>query len=390
MMTTPFLDRSFSSISAGLILIIPLLGSPLAKWSSPSYYWVFLILLELLFYFAGFSNTEIGYIYYVVKFYACYFLYALVEKSLDVVHKKTLLYVALLSTSVTLVNNIILRDLLGDTYYAVQDDPALANYNIAETYYVTGVMFLSSAVFYLLQFRKQLSLPSRFVLVLVFVLSLYFLFAVAARMTVIILLSAMLFLIWLFAKPRTNKLKIIVFLIIATLLVLQITGALIPLIKWLVSLLGNEGIDARLESILFVLQGEGEVEESGTSLSGRYLLTMNSIGTWLTEGFFFGVGDLRLDENKIGNHSYLFDSLARFGLFYVIICFAFFYKYYKSLCKAATNQREKRIVIIVLVFFLLRNIIGASFYAPVGVALFIIYPIVLELSHIKEIKKKWL
>ena len=389
MMTTPFLDRSFSSISAGLILIIPLLAFPLAKWSSPSYLWVFLILIELLYFFAGVSNTEIGYIYYVVKFYACYFLYALVEKNLDVVHKKTLLYVALLSTSITLVNNILLRDLLGDTYYTVQDDPALANYNIAETYYVTGVMFLSSAVFYLLQFRKQLRLPGRVVLVSVFVLSLYFLFAVAARMTVIILLSAMLFLIWLFAKPRAKKLKII-FLIIATILLLQITGALVPLIKWLVSLLGNEGIDARLESIFFVLQGEGEVEESGTSLSGRYLLTMNSIGTWLTEGFFFGVGDLRLDENKIGNHSYLFDSLARFGLFYVAICFAFFYKFYKSLCKAATNQREKRIVIIVLVFFLLRNIIGASFYAPVGVALFIIYPIVLEFSHIKEIKKKWL
>jgi len=379
----PFLYRSLSMVSLAIIVAIVLLNfNSLLK--KPYIYMLLLSVIlttwELLLLFIGISNTEYGYIFYSFRFFTSSLVLFPIIPKLTNLDKKMLLISWFLSFSFTIMHNFYLYLTMGDAYYNFQTDASLANYNIADTYYGIAVVLCLFISLIVLLNRKKYSFLLNIIMVFTMILSILFII-IANRLTTIIISVIGFILIIIYNRARGKHVKYITIFVLTVLAFLVFTDVGADILEKMLSFDFSDRIKDRIESIIFALR-TGDFVNSKSSLSGRFIYTINSWNTWTNSfsSILFGVGDQRDNLELIGNHSYFIDTLARFGIFYMLLLITFLYLCHKELIRNVNNDSLKAQCGIILFIFIFRNFIGNSIYVVVGMVLYVVIPLILSMK----------
>lgn len=379
----PVLYRSLSFASLFIVLSIIALNFHLIFRRPYSYLFIIsfaLCICELFLFAVGISKTQIGYIFYIFRFFTCGLVLFPSSNLLNLSEKKLIFWCWFLSYSFTILHNVYLRFSMGEAYFNFQEDASLVGYNIADTYYGTAALICLCVSLMVILNKNNYHRFLRTKMYVVFVLSVVFII-VSLRMTTIALAVLSSLLIILFNKMRKKGIVFLACLLVVFSAVFLFTGLGATFLELLMDLNISDRIKDRLESIVFVLR-TGDFINAKSSLSGRYVLTINSWNTWTSSVWtiLFGIGDQRENLDLIGNHSYFIDTLARFGIFYFILVIAFIVICHKCTLTRIRSVTLRTQCLVVLLSFLLRNVIGNSMYVVVGMSLYVVLPLILSMS----------
>lgn len=207
--------------------------------------------------------------------------------------------------------------------------------------------------------------------------AIYMNFAVMQRGTNVIFTILMFLLIFIYRKKQHKRVRAVLFTILAALLLLYTTGAYVAVMDFLVDVSPSERVADRFRAINILLQ-TGDYVEAGSSLKSRTELTLTSLNTFQRDGssVLFGIGDTR-NEDIIGCHSEIIDSLPRYGLFgfiFLVLALLSQLKFFSRMLPKGEPLRAQ--VLIVYLIFILRNIIGNTLSPSVNILLFLLLPII--------------
>lgn len=212
-------------------------------------------------------------------------------------------------------------------------------------------------------------------------------FNILQRGTNIIFTVIMVILLLYFNYSKSEKIAKRAILLIVAISIFIYSGALITLLEWLIEFFPSERVADRFRSILIFLQ-TGDTYEAGTSLLTRTELAEQSLDVFSSsfQNVLVGIGDHRNLSSKIGNHSEIIDSLARYGLIGFSLIVQSFYNQYRFLSQLFREGGNLRyMVIVVYMMYLLRNINGNTMTTPVAILLFLYLPSIIY--FIKNQKK---
>lgn len=205
----------------------------------------------------------------------------------------------------------------------------------------------------------------------------YMNFAVMQRGTNVIFTVLMFLLIFIYRKKQHKRIRAVLFTIFVAILFLYTTGIYIGALDYIADISPSERLADRVRAINILLQ-TGDYVEAGSSIKTRSELTITSLNTFQSSGFgiLFGIGDTR-NEDVIGCHSEIIDTLPRYGLFgllFLAIALLSQLKFFSKMLPKGEPLKSQ--VLIVFLIFILRNIIGNTLLPSVNVLLFLFLPIV--------------
>ena len=251
----------------------------------------------------------------------------------------------------------------------------------AGTWY--GSMFmLLSGISLIAVLRMKAWLP-RIASFLILLLTLYLNIAILQRGTNVIFTVAELFLVILFNVKNKTLIGIGSVAIIVALIVFVSSDLLIDLFDWLASVSSSQRLASRFQQISMALTYES-IESGGGSFEARYELIMISWNTFTSSigHFIFGAGEHWMTNNIIGHHSFIVDTLARYGIIGGALLFVYYKKQYQIMFSIITKKTEWALFMqctVVFLFYLLRNFYGNVSAATVVVIMLIYFPLVLNL-----------
>ena len=199
--------------------------------------------------------------------------------------------------------------------------------------------------------------------------------------SITLLLTLIMFsLIIIYNSKNRWKSAIIIILIIVLLLYIYFSGGYVTIFSMIGEISGSNRIQQRMNWLITVLRNK-DFSSMGGSISGRYNLIELSFNTWLASfnNFLFGVGDHRIRNNLIGNHSDIIDTFARFGMFGGSLMIFILIRQFKFI--KALKQRKsiiKTYCIIMYIIYILRMFIGQVYHPAVALQMFIFVPLVFE------------
>ena len=207
--------------------------------------------------------------------------------------------------------------------------------------------------------------------------AIYMNFVVMQRGTNVIFTVLMFLLIFIYRKKQHKRTRAVLFAIFVSLLLLYTTGAYTGVMDFLAEVSPSERVADRFRAINILLQ-TGDYVEAGSSIKTRSELTITSLNTFQNNGtsILLGIGDTR-NEDIIGCHSEIIDTLPRYGLFgFLFLAYALLgeLKFFSRMLPQGEPLRSQ--VLIVFLIFILRNIIGNTLLPSVIVLLFLFLPIV--------------
>ena len=256
--------------------------------------------------------------------------------------------------------------------------------NAVNTQYATSVMLMSGTMlicFFRAKRHRILWLSLFFVLFLFNLL--------VTQRSIALLLSILLYaLITVFHYRNSLFRNILIILGGIVLIVVIINYAVV--IDYLIRHISSDRIVQRLYQIRNAMDAQ-DIQEAGGSLTARYNLIMVSIRSWLSSvsSFFFGIGDHRINNLRIGNHSNFFDSLGQYGIFGALILFYSVFKTLKNTVAGLHLQRRStlyRQVLSLMLIVVARSLIGAILVGSISIQLFIVLPI--SLSMVQEYEEE--
>lgn len=250
----------------------------------------------------------------------------------------------------------------------------------------SSMTMLFSAVCMMILFHTKKK-KTMAVCIVFLVLSVYVNFFILQRATNIILTFFIFILLLLLNARKSYILKALVVLTIIIGGILYSTGLYIPLLDEIAATMPDR-VAVRIQAISISLQMQ-DVMEGGGSLSARSELMTNS---WLTFTssvwhFLIGVGDV---ENSmiVGKHSFILDTLARYGVVGGFIMFLFFKNQIKvitSVFNRSDNERLYLQCIAVYGVYIFRSFIGNVSTALISTLMLLFFPSVLILLNNKKI-----
>lgn len=232
-------------------------------------------------------------------------------------------------------------------------------------------------------------------IVIAWVITVIYLFVYAGSSTIII----SYFLFVLFVIFANSKHKMIIVPVLSIMLVFIWTFYSISIMNVLINFLeifSPEKVTERFIAIKELLEGDNSTENM--NLIVRLQLIRLDVLSWLSglDTFIFGVG-YHLSEvtnalqffdiNGSGNHSGLFDIIARYGLIGLTLISAIIYIFYKDM-KLYFVNRENGIYIFNLLFIItvLNNIFNDIMKPNIIFALFFIMPLFANYENLSNKK----
>ena len=246
--------------------------------------------------------------------------------------------------------------------------------NIGGSQWYNSIFF-----FFLICFFAYLNIGTKIVkniLLAISVLSAVFLllFCLKASVIVFTLLSIILL---ISAKRVKNVHRLIVSLLFVYLFVFLIVGLYADeLTEMLQSMITSDRLLGRL---IMLIDPESAEASAGTgTMNARSELWMESINTWLSspDNFLLGIGAPPTSDIHagVGQHSDLFDSLARYGLigsFLIFNSLRMGYKYIQTLL----GEKERPQLFAMAMLFVLFSATKGVFNPAIGSSLFLLLPL---------------
>ena len=381
----PIISRNVSNLVfyglVGLLILFSL--NPLLNMSRSKKYALLVVLayFALLFIYLvlHISSAALSYYSTTVRFFVFMLAMLMLLDHLSDRQKVFLLIVVFLTVGYTLVDNVRLFLRYGAVQYVSLFQRERFTSNSINTQFTTALMLFSGVLLscYLNITHKLLKFGS-FMLFLFFTA---FNVIIAQRVTNVALSVLMISLLLLFNSKRSGGRVVLLLFVIAVLFFAMMN--IDAVLNYLEQITSSVRIAKRINQIRVYLQS-GELSEAGGSLNTRYNLIMQSLKTWSSsfENVVFGVGDHRLNNNLIGNHSHFIDELARYGLVGMIVIIPMMISVIRQVKETAGithSVRLKRHLSVILSVFIVRGFLGGIFEATIGIQLFIVIPIVFSL-----------
>jgi hypothetical protein len=253
--------------------------------------------------------------------------------------------------------------------------------NIGGSPFYNGIFFFFTVCFFCFLNNKQKKI--KYILLGCILLSVVFVVGFCLKASVILYTCLSAFLLFYAKISRTThiwiffcKIFVPVFLL---LLFVSIFSDLI--IEWIRNSFASDRLVQRL---IYIIDSENSDSQASGTVNARERLWLLSIQTWLDNpiNFVFGIGDHRANwaagqtavETGVGQHSDLFDSLARYGLigiFLLTVILKESFKYLMSLFKRKYHLQ----LIVVILLFLLFGFTKGVFKPDIACCLFILLPL---------------
>lgn len=279
--------------------------------------------------------------------------------------------------TIILVGILVLLSFFGEVLvYTLENDTETT----AQTWMGSIVMLLSGiSLIFFIHVKKMI--PRLFALG-VLIMTLYITFVVMQRATNILFIVAELFLILFFVMKNKWIVGLLSIVAIGIVIYLIVSDSLIAFFEWLAEIT-PERVSVRMQAIAFVLQ-YGDVETAGGSLASRNDLMGISWNTFTSSigNFIFGVGERKNGNTIIGNHSFILDSLASYGIIGGTMLFVFFKRQYEIMMNAININTERVLYsqfAVIFAFYILRNLMGFLANSNVCFVLLLYIPLSIQI-----------
>ncbi len=288
--------------------------------------------------------------------------------------EKKVLFVVLTITIVLLLISFI-REGQSIAAFGDKEDASMT----AGTLY--GSMFMLLSGISLIALLKIKAWLPRVVSLMILLLTLYLNVAILQRGTNVIFTVAELLLIILFNVKNRVFVGVTSVAVLVMFFVFVSSDLLIDLFDWLASVSSSQRLADRFNQISLALTYE-DIESGGGSFAARHELIMISWNTFTSSigHFIFGAGEHWMTIDIIGHHSFIVDTLARYGLIGGILLFIYYKKQYQIMFSIINKKTEWALYMqcaVVFLFYLLRNFYGNVSAATVAVIMLIYFPLVL-------------
>lgn len=325
-------------------------------------------LYEFFLYLIGYSSASIGNYMNTLLFYDIIIKSIFVLCNCNDYQKKVIFSLTILILLSNIIISLYLLSVLGDEY--------LVMYRNSEYYEDSGVFFVgtsfyNSLVFFiglLLYKLRKSSFFNSFLYLILISAAIYFMLSIETRATSLLLT---LLLCLLIIYKTTTKNKRVVLWIGLVFVVLFSTIIITSLIEIL-----PERVAVRLNSLINPKSGDSE-----TYLS-RFELVMVDLKTFTSslDNFLWGVGDHRGRDywNLIGQHSYLIDTLARYGIIGAFFVCRIIVSIYVAFKNGLSRPQFNNLFVPMFIIFLLMSFTSHSFDVIIGIACFLL---IASISH---------
>lgn len=225
----------------------------------------------------------------------------------------------------------------------------------------------------------------RVISIVIFIMTLYMTFTIMQRGTNVILTVAEIFIILLFNLK--NKTVVWTFTgLIAILAILFVSSDfLIALLDWFAGVIPSQRVASRLNQLSTALM-YNSIEAGGGSFSARYELIMTSWNTFTSSfiHFIFGAGEHWVTDTIIGHHSFMVDSLARYGIIGGALLFLYYKSQYWIMMSMLNKKTEWALLMqcsVVYFIYLFRNFYGNLTNANSSIVILLYFPLVFHIIN---------
>ena len=269
----------------------------------------------------------------------------------------------------------------GDEYWAK---------DVANAWYGSLLMLLSGLSLIVILNIKRLF--PRLIALLVLFLTLYINIFVLQRGTnVIMTLAEMGLILFFIIKNKTTVISLSVVFGIFLVIVFS-SDNLILFFDWLAQNIPSDRLADRFNQISLALVYE-DMEASSGSMASRSEL-MNISWNTFTSSFghiLFGAGEHAGNNNIIGHHSFILDTLASYGIIGGALLFLFFKKQYQIIMSNLDRKRDWALYMqcsVVFLFYILRNFYGKVAFGLVNYVILLFFPLCFQVINYYKNKKK--
>ena len=295
------------------------------------------------------------------------------------IHNKLTLFVVVILFLImvfNIANNIRLSIIYPELTLSnmAREEEDLASYNMGSSYFQTfAMLFFDVCLFLFLNIKKRigkiLSLICGIVAA-VFVIG----FCLKASVVIYLLLSAMLIVIANRAKNvwRTVSLLSLAFVVIA----LIIDTNKNEVVNFILDYSPDERVAIRFVTLI----DPDSFVANDKTMTGRSDLWLLSINTWLKDpaNFLLGIGDHRssfnVEATGIGQHSDVFDTLARYGILGGLLLFIIYIDSFRYILKLYDKRLRSQLFMIMLILVLCA-FTKSILYACISCVIFVLLPL---------------
>ncbi len=375
--------QSFHNYSSYIVLPILLLWMPFVFSS-----------------FYSFSRKEQVFVIVSILFLLLFIIYYLLGyselKVLNVIRSITWLLAGVISISVmnlftvrelnrfymvytiVIVLLFVLFSIKGHSLIEIEEEEEASS--IASTWQSSMIMLISGiSLIFLLHVKKFL--PRTFALV-VFLLSLYINVFVFQRGTNVIFVFVEIALILFFGLRNKFLIGVLAVFTLGMAIYIHISDFMFLFFDWLAKISPSQRLADRFISISYAMQFES-IEAGGGSFAARNDLMELSWHTFTSNfsNFLFGVGEHRSNYSIIGNHSFILDTLASYGIIGGLLMLVYFIKQYQLLLLNVNKQTDWSLYMqsaVVFLMYILRSFYGNVANANVIFLIMFFFPMTLR------------
>ncbi|ELC8451275.1 oligosaccharide repeat unit polymerase [Clostridium perfringens] len=332
----------------------------------------------------GYSSAAWGNYINSLIFYFLFFIMAFLETYLDKEKIKKLIKYILIFITINLIDNIYLnfKFINANTLIFTDYGKNYLKTNVGTTNF-SAMIFLFSGILMILFLNKKDKL-NKLIYLIGIILSCFLVFYQHGRATATII-SIFLLLSLIFEKlyyNNKNNKKIFLQISICIFIILVI----IPSMKLIINIIGNDRIIERFNSIINFLSGKGAVGISGgDSFDTRTYLILISIKTFFLniKNFIIGTGynliktysmSEMIAKTGVGYHSELTDVLGTYGIIGGISIFLILKYMWDILKKKSKVNIINLQVRTIYVAFIIFSIFNLSFSSDIGIIVIIVLP----------------
>lgn len=356
-------------------------------------WWVYLFLCITMV-IIGLSSTNINFVISRLPIFIIPGMGYFVVKNYNKRESIILLRLFALIFGANLLYNIVLGTTMPDIFEEQESTELSIQFgimmNIASTGFINVGVFLLGILFML--FLLQNGLIKRLFPVLVAIpIGFYMLFQNTRGTAILLLIVEIAGLLIAYFEPKDKrKLKpyyigMVVGLVVFTFVLF------IPIIELVIQYLQSERLAERLNDLVDLKQSGGNTSQlKEGSLAMRLQLAQTSLNTWFSNpiSFLIGIGDHTqsfggdLIKSGIGGHSEFIDVAARYGVIGIVVFLNIIKEYYILLKRLTYSREIQKYVNIIFFIFLLMGIFNNVFEPMQLLFLYIVFPIVIELTNI--------
>lgn len=337
---------------------------------------IFLLFLILLYRVLGLSDLNIGYIlrsfnWIMAGVVSVFAIETFSSKELKKLFVAFTIILALYLIITVRMGNSLLSGITADAAVVV-------------TYTWMGSMFMLLSGFCLILVLYIKNVKYRALAIAFFLLITYLNFIILQRGTTAIMTLAMLTLIVLlnFSNKIVNRIFIPIFIFFVSITVTS-TDLMVQFFDFLTEISPSDRLAARFQQLSLAIQFS-DIDASGGSFQSRAELIGISWDTFTSslQHFLVGAGAHRDDNTIIGNHSFIIDFLASYGILGGIFILIYFIRQYQIMMAGLTKEINYTLFtqcVVVFLFYILRNFYGAVSTSQTNFTVLLYFPLLISI-----------